>query len=133
MRKDEALYQYLAASPGIVALAGERIYPLRLPQRATFPALVFIVGISTDAAYSHDGDSRADTDRCQLDAYGVLYGDAQALGVAVQQALSGVVATAGGVRIGPAFKVLGPRPSYEEAINAYRVTLDFRVAFGGYE
>jgi hypothetical protein len=129
VRKDEALYSFLAGAPGVAALAGDRIYP-RLPGGVTLPAIRYLLGISTAPTYSHDGDGALDEDRVQLDVYAGTYEEAHDLAGQVHAALSGRVSHVGSARLGPAFRTMH-RAEYEDALNRWRVLLEYLISFGG--
>lgn len=59
MRMDEALYSYLSTHAGLSALVGTRIYPVKLPQNVSLPAVTYqkisghrVHAMQTDPGYA---------------------------------------------------------------------------------
>lgn len=71
------------------ALVGSRIYPLRLPERPTLPAIRY-QRISTDPADSHSGSSGLEHVRVQLGVHAATYASAEAVAAAIKTALDAV-------------------------------------------
>ncbi len=126
----EALYARLAANVAVAALVSTRIYPGRLPQNPTFPAIT----------YSNDGEERQSTfggagalpgTLYSIDCWGgPTYASALGLAKAVRLALDGAENWTGGS--GPAITVQasileGQRDIYEDDVNIFRKRLDVRL------
>jgi hypothetical protein len=77
----------LEADTALRALVGRRIYPLRLPQKPTLPAVVYR-RIDTPTDYSHDGPGPSQP-RFQFDCWA----ETLAAGIAVAAALRTALAT----------------------------------------
>lgn len=122
----------------ITALVGSgvdtRLYPLKLPQKPTFPAITYQV-ISGPRAYTQDGPDRVTTFRVQANLYGGSYDQCVALRDAVRDSLSGLNNQAFG---SPPVKVKGvfianERDTYEEGLDQtpdggpYRKSVDLLV------
>lgn len=85
---EQDLRSYLLAQSTINALIVDRLYPLRLPQGATLPAVTYqrIFGAQ---AVSHDGASDLGRARLQLDCWADTYAVMASLADALRAALSG--------------------------------------------
>ncbi len=77
----------LLADPAVVALLGDRLYPVQLPEASTFPAGV-ITKASGVGEYTLDGDSGIARSRIQIDLYGEGYAAVVTIKRAVRHALS---------------------------------------------
>lgn len=95
---ESGLVAFLGADAGIKALVGTRIYPLRIPEGAAEPALVYHK-ISGPSEHSKDGDMSLSHPRFQLTCWANKYADAKAVRTAVVTALNGFTngAAMGGV------------------------------------
>jgi len=95
---ESGLFAFLEANAGITALVGTRIFPLRVPEGATLPALVYHK-ISGPSAHSKDGDMSLNHPRYQFTVWADKYADAKAVRTAVNAALNSFVngSTMGGI------------------------------------
>ncbi len=87
-----AMRSHLLADGSIAALVGTRIYPLRLPEKQVFPAVVLtrISGIR----YSHlRGAGSLARPRYQVDSWATTHDGATALGSLCRQRLDGFKGT----------------------------------------
>lgn len=82
------LHQWLTIHPATSALVGERVYPIRLPQKATLPAIAYS-RVSSPPTRTHSGRGTLEHPRYQLDCWAATYLEAEALAAAVIQALDG--------------------------------------------
>jgi hypothetical protein len=89
---EDLLIKYLLADASVAALVGTRIYPLRLPQKVTLPAIV-TTRISGVRIGNLHGIASAAEPRYQVDAWAVNQAGAHALGAAIRQALEAYVGT----------------------------------------
>jgi hypothetical protein len=82
------LRAHLLAQATITALVSQRIYPLKLPQGATLPAITYqtIFGVP---AVSHDGDADIGRRRIQIDCWSRSYAESLNIASAVRAATSG--------------------------------------------
>lgn len=110
MSVEADLVAYLAVNAGVSALVGSRIYPLRLPERMTLPALRYQI-ITTLPRVAHTGDSELRQYRIQLSAHASTYAGAQAVAAALFTALHGKKAIFGA---GTSCTVINDVPAYEE-------------------
>lgn len=83
---------------GGIAALGSRVYPLRIPQNPTYPALAY-QRISTPRIMSHDGASKLAMPRIQLTLWASTYSSLKAVSEALRGLLIGYRGTVGGVVI----------------------------------
>ncbi|MGB0889859.1 MAG: DUF3168 domain-containing protein [Solirubrobacterales bacterium] len=111
-----------------------RIYPLKLPQNPTFPAITYRV-ISDVPEYDLEGEAGLSHARIQIDCYGASssgedpYDVARALGLEVRAALSAYQGTVDGVEFQTSFVVGGPRTVYADRLEQYFESIDFRIGY----
>jgi uncharacterized protein DUF3168 len=95
---EAGLFTLLSTNAGISALVATRIYPLRIPEGATLPAVAYhkVTGPRT---HSKDGDMSLSHPRFQVTCWAKDYSDAKAVRDAVIAALDGFTdgGTMGGV------------------------------------
>lgn len=125
----KAIHGRLGAVAGVTALVGTRIYPSRLPQGPTYPAIRYQV---IDAPRTHlmtrdPGEVHA---RVQVDSYSKTYAQAQAVAAQVRLALSRWEGTAGGVTVEHVFldderDLDEPQPLHDGETGIYRVMQDY--------
>jgi len=118
----ENLYAYLLSRADIVALVAARIYPMKLPQRPTLPALTF-QRVANAPEYSHDPGA-AHMPLVQITAWADTYKEAEALSTLVSLAVDAW----GSVMVGAAF-VSNIVDLSEPATKVYQVAVD--AAFEG--
>jgi hypothetical protein len=82
----EPIRARLLASGAIAALVGARVYPLRLPQKPTFPAIVLLRVSGIRATHLHGAASLA-RPRVQVDCWAPTLDQAAALGALCRQQL----------------------------------------------
>ena len=92
----KAIHSRLSAHSGTSALVSARIYPMRLPQPPTYPAVRYqVIGAPRTHAMGVDtGEVHA---RVQVDCYATTYSGVRALADQVRLALNRWGDTAGGV------------------------------------
>ena len=117
MTEEQAIVDRLLATTGVTTLVGTRIYQLRLPQDATFPAVrVQLVDETQD--YHLRGGSKTRRTRLQVDSFaqeasGVdPYAAVGSLAAAIETALSGQIFADGSMQITGAF-LQTRQPLYE--------------------
>lgn len=118
---EEALYSYLAEHAGVKALCAERIYPLRAPDAAVMPYIVYR-RVSSNHVASHSGNSGLSNPRFQLDCYAEDYLQAKQL---AEQCVSALHGHKGG-NIQAAF-VEDENDLIETDTNYYRVAVDVKL------
>lgn len=125
----KALRARLTSHAGTSALIGSRVYPLRLPQGPTYPAVRYQV-IGAPRVHAMGADTGQVDARVQVDSYAETYAGAQALAEQVRLALSRWEGTAGGVVVDHVF--LADQRDLDEPTlvhhgeqGVYRVMTDF--------
>lgn len=113
------VYTILTAAAAVVALVGDRLYPLVAKQAAALPFIVYR-RVSTDRVCSLAGESHLEFVRVQVGCYAATYPGAKALAHAVLDAMDAATT----VRSTPDGQVDG----YESDPELYTVSLDFQVA-----
>ncbi|MDA8212162.1 MAG: DUF3168 domain-containing protein [Clostridia bacterium] len=98
---EEALYAHLNTYANLTALVGNRIYPLVLPQKGSYPAITYqkVSGPRLHALQTDPGTAHP---RFQISCWAQTYSKAKAVVKQVQAALqdfSGIMGGAGGVQV----------------------------------
>lgn len=126
---EDGLVALLSADSGVSALVGNRIHPLVLPRKPTYPALVY-QRISGERVRSLSGPSGRARPRIQIDAYAQTYAAAKAVAKAVEDALDGYAGPAGTDRIDAA-SLEGDRDLHEDELRKpiFRVTADYFISY----
>ena len=125
---EAGLQAKVANDPTVSGLCGTRVYPVKLPDSPTLPAVTY-QGISTNPDSTMDGPSGFVEVRLQFDCWGETYGDAKTLQDAVRLALDGYT---GLLSDGTAvFNVMLDTASdlYEPDSRLYRASTDYKVQF----
>ena len=125
MAVEEAIQTILAADVAVSALIVARIYPSRLPDGATYPAIVY-QRISGPRLHDLSGPSGYATPRIQLDLWAATYSEAKALAEAVREALDGYQGVVGAYRIGECL-MDGETDLYEPGVVQHRIVQDYIV------
>lgn len=92
---ESGLVTYLEANGGLTLLTGARIYPLRLPQSPTLPAVVY-QQISNAPEYSHEGSSNLAQVRIQFSCWSTTLLEAKQIADELEAALGGYRGLIGG-------------------------------------
>lgn len=127
---EEAVYGYLSGEPGVAALVGDRIYPGRVKEGATLPAISY-QRISANRTYTYD--SFADTSawvraRVQFNCWSNTPLQAIEVGEAVLLALSGYSGDMSGEYIGQSSAEL-ELDDYDGPTKLYRRVVDFFITY----
>lgn len=95
---EEGLAYFLKNTAGITALVSTRIFPNKLPQTTTLPAITF-QRISTPRVHTHDTSGAGGTahPRIQIDVWGETYESCKDVTDAIRTALNGYKGTMGAV------------------------------------
>lgn len=95
MALENALVQHLEDSAGVGALAADRIYPRKAPQKPTFPFLIYTVDGSANHTYHHGGPSGLAMATIGITAVATSYKSMHQLAEAVRNLLQGLHGTLG--------------------------------------
>jgi hypothetical protein len=101
MDLEAGLVAHLQSDPNVAALVATRVYPIRLPQSVTLPALTF-QQVSGVRDLVHGQPSGMANPRIQITSWAATYAAANGLARAVRIALNGVDAVMGepsGIRV----------------------------------
>jgi hypothetical protein len=85
------IFAALNGNAGVIAIAGHRIFPVRLPREAVLPAVSYSVP-TTDSVNSLNGYSGADNNVIMITSWAKDYKTAHALSDAVRSSLSSLKA-----------------------------------------
>lgn len=117
-----------AASTALVTLLGDRVYPVRLPQEATLPAILYFK-VSGVRVHSLRGPSGLARPRFQFDAYAEGsggYGVVKQAAESLRKILDGFRGIVDDCNIQYILLDTEEDP-YEEEPELYRVSMDFMV------
>lgn len=117
---------HLAADSGVSALAGARIYPLRLPDGPTYPAITY-ERVSATRDFVLAGPGGRVNPRLRVHCWAETYAEAVALADAVRQAVNGHTGAMDGERVDHA-ELLSDNDLYEPDTRKYRRVLDFTLS-----
>ena len=114
------IYSLLSGSTRITDVTSARIYPVLLPPgtAAAFPAVSY-QRISADRVYSLSAYSTLENPRIQMDAWATTYEDVKKLSTRIKTTMEGAT--------GFSAILLNDEDLYEDALELYRVTMDFSV------
>lgn len=105
-----------------------RIYPLRLPQGYTLPAISY-QRISAERVHELSGPTGWAWARFQLDCWSSSYSGVRSLAESVRQSLDGYKGILGGGSHVGGIYIEGERDLFEEDAEIYRVTMDFLIPY----
>lgn len=120
---DERLAAYLLAAPLSSPLVSDRVYPSRLPQSVTLPALTYRQ-VSGPRDYTHDGPSGLVNSRYQVTCWAESTLSAKQLADLVRQDLD-----ASGRQIGDRLMLQNQVDIYEPETQTDTVVLDFMIEY----
>lgn len=127
MSIDTALYTRLSGFAGLSKLVSTRIYPIRMPQNATFPLVCYQqVGATRD--YVMQNQSGLVQTLYQIDCYDSTLEDARAVAEQARLALSNYSGTSDSVEIDWT-AMEGEEALYEPAVDLYRMMQFYRLHF----
>lgn len=124
---ESALWQFLVSNPGVYALVGNRIGPMKLPRNPKFPEVTYQV-ISSSRPYVHEGAAGLTTKVVQYDVWAKSYQECKSVAKALREALEGYRGTMDGVTVYAVF-LLSQLDDYDQETGIYRQTMDFEVSY----
>jgi len=110
-------------------LVNGRMYPGRLPQEPTYPAITYR-RISDAGLMAHDGPGDLNTARFQFDCHGT-HAQAEDTATAIKQALNGftgIMGGAGGVEIHGTFWQ-NTHDAFSGKTNIDKISVDFKILY----
>ena len=118
MPLDQKLYTALTGSTLITTLTTNRIYPVRSPQDAAYPHIIY-TRISGERYNGLSGYLTSEHPTIQIDVYSTSYDQSRTLAGNIHTVLNTTTT----------FKavLLSDSDLYEDAVNKYRVTADYGV------
>lgn len=110
-----------------IAVGGERIYPVVLPQGVTAPSIVYnrISGLGDHTIQAPTGLAQV---RMQIDAYAQTQNDADTLSRLIKERLDGYAGLMGDVTVQGVFYDT-MRDDYQDDVKLFRVSQDFMIVF----
>ncbi len=127
MTLETALRTYTLADTAVAGLAGTRMYPAKLPQGPTLPALVY-QRIDTRRLHDLNGPDGLPRPRVQVTAWAANVAGAWALANAVRERLDGYRGQWGDVAIGSCLCV-GERDTDDPETGRAGVIQDYMIQF----
>ena len=123
---EKDIHYELSNDTDVKALVSTRVYPLKLPQGWTLPAITYQL-VSNERAHTLAGPSGRIRPRFQIDCWDDDYEDVKTLATAVRQCLDGfkddsnTESDIGGITL------VGERDIWEEQIKLFRISMDFII------
>lgn len=124
MQVEVALRTHLLASP-ITRLVSQRIYPLLLPQGATFPAITF-QRISSVRDRTYDAPIYLVTARVQFSCWAETWNDCRALAEDLRMILNGFRGIMAGIPV-PSIRILNELDLHDPETDLYHMACDYEV------
>lgn len=128
----EAIFKHLSTHGDLAPLVGTRIYPMHLPQKPTYPAIVIAL-VESNREHDQAGFAGLTTDRFEITAAANTPADAARVAAMVRLVFDGYQGTMGGeggVEVDAVFHD-GARELYDDELQVYGVSQDFRVMHAG--
>lgn len=119
------LATWLEGRPAVSAIVGARIYFVRLPDKATLPAIT-IQRVSGARLTAHSGRTKHASPIFQVNCWGKTYKAAKELAKVLQQELEGFKGTMGSTDV-QATMLIGDRDDFHPEVDDYRAILEFRI------
>lgn len=131
MSLETGIYKLLSANSAVAALVGTRIYPVIVPEGATFPAVVYQRIDTARNANTFDNSAELPVARMQITCWAENFADVVSLQVAVQNVLAGFHGLADDTTV-QACLVSDMRDTWEYEISTvglFRRDVDFEIAY----
>jgi len=125
MEAEEAVRTILTDDANVAAQISTRMYPARLPQGVTLPAIVY-QRVSAMRLNDLSGPSGFARPRVQLDLWASTYSGVKTLARVVRQALDGYSGVVDGFGVADAI-IDSELDLYEPGVDDYRVVQDYFV------
>lgn len=122
---EEAIYSRLTAASAVTAITSTRIYPNKIPQEATLPAIGY-QRVSARRVKAHAAPTGLARARVQVTCVARTYSEVKALATAVRKALEGVMGTVGGATVQGSW-LETDADEYGDAEGLHSVRQDFMV------
>ena len=122
---EEAVYSRLSGNVAVAAIVSTRIYPQKIPQEATLPAIAY-ARVSARRVKAHAAPTGLARARMQVTCVATSYSAVKALAAAVRKALEGVMGTVGGLALQGSW-LETDADEYGDAEGLHSVRQDFMV------
>jgi L-2-hydroxyglutarate oxidase LhgO len=116
----------LLADATVSGLVSTRVYPVKLPQSPTMPAMVITL-VGGQDVISHSGPAGVENPTFQIDFYGETYSQMDSLYEAGKDALNGYSGLINGQNVQGIFLVQKRDLPYDDDASLYRRTVDFSI------
>lgn len=123
---DEYLENFLNAQSGVTSIVSDRIYPVILPKKPTYPAITFRDD-DHDIDETFSGNHTLTRSDYFIDAWSKTHTGAIALEAAIRTALKNHSGSFGGINIQRLSIRTIPGMIYEDSVEAYRKTQLFTI------
>lgn len=124
---EEALSSRLTGDVAVSALIATRLYPARLPQDVTYPAVVY-TRIDTEPTSAFGTAATLMNSRVQFDCWAKTYSEVKAVANAIRASLDALDTTILSVRIyGIVYS--SELDIFEDETQLYRIQSDFQVMY----
>lgn len=120
----EVIRAKLIANTALATLVGQRIYPMKLPQTPTYPAITY-----QRVAGGHQGDIGVSSPDFQFDCWASGYSEAETLSKTICAALERESFISNGYEIIKCTLTRTPMDLYDSTVGKYRVSLDFKITY----
>ena len=127
MTIEEALWAGCTGYQAINDLIGLRLYPIKLPQNPTYPAVTYRE-ISDIGLLTHGGPVGFDKARYQFDFYGRDYSQCRAVADAFRAYLEGYHGLMGEINIS-VIVFLNSNGEWGDEVEVFRISQDYRVIY----
>lgn len=119
------LRTFLLADATLSGLIGTRLYPLKMPQKPTYPAITY-QWVTGQRVHSTDGASGLAGPRVQFDCWAETYLAMESVFEALRLRLDGYQGAAGTTKVQGAF-FDNERDLYEDKVEIYRRSVDYFI------
>ena len=124
---ESSISTFLLADAILSGLIASRLYPLKLPQKPTLPAVTY-QRISGERVHDMSGASGLAEPRFQFDAWADKYLDAKSVADAIRKRLDGFKGLAETDTVQSAL-LESDRDFYEDDVKIWRVSMDYFIGF----
>ena len=128
MTVEAAVFDLLSSDAGVSGVVSNRIYPVKLPQDPTYPAITYF-RVSALRHSAMGNDTGIVEKRVQISSWAELYADANNLAERVRDAMQRTRGTFAGVEILDIFMEGDGPEIWEDAVGAYQAITDCNVIY----
>lgn len=128
MTVEAAVFNLLSSDAGVSGVVSNRIYPVKLPQDPTYPALTYF-RVSALRHSVMGNDTGLVEKRIQVSSWAKLYSEVNNLAERVRDAMQRTRGTFAGVEILDIFMEGDGPEIWEDAVGAYQAITDCNVIY----